>query len=146
MPGTPMEFIKSVTYAPAASQQKGAVPRREPRAIGSRRVFHAVPHDWHHLNKSRKRKCGQQKPETPLYLASIVRGVPREKARREPVVSAPPTPRRCPPAALPPPRRRPADAPLRPKAPQAPQRKRQRNSTNSSSPTYPTPPEAPTRS
>ena len=68
---------------------------------GSRRVFHAVPHDWHHLNKSRKRECGQQKPETSLYLASIVRGVPREKARREPVGSAPPTPRCCLPAASP---------------------------------------------
>ena len=101
----------------SGKEQKGASPqcviarrsaynpteRRYPPAgaesDGSRRVFHAVPHDWHHLNKSRKRKCGQQKPETSLYLASIVRGVPREKARREPVVSAPPTPRRCPPAA-----------------------------------------------
>ena len=79
---------------------------------GSRRVFHAVPHDWHHLNKSRKRECGQQKPETSLYLASIVRGVPREKARREPVGSAPPTPRRCLTAAPPLPRRCPAAPPL----------------------------------
>ena len=30
---------------------------------------------------------------------AIMRGVPREKARSEPVVSAPPTPRRCPSAA-----------------------------------------------
>ena len=37
-----------------------------------------------------------------------MRGVPREKARSEPVVSAPPAPRRCPSAA------RPADAPLLP--------------------------------
>ena len=111
-------------------EQKGASPqcviarrsaynpteRRYPPAgaesDGSRRVFHAVPHDWHHLNKSRKRKCGQQKPETSLYLASIVRGVPREKARREPVVSAPPTPRRCPPAAPLPSRCSPAASPL----------------------------------
>ena len=34
-----MEFIESAAYAPAVSQQKGAVSRREPRAIGSRRVF-----------------------------------------------------------------------------------------------------------
>ena len=67
---------------------------------GSRRVFHAVPQDRNHLNKSRKRECGQQKPETPLHLHHILRGVPREKARREPVVSAPPSPRRCLAAAL----------------------------------------------
>ena len=81
---------------PAARQQKGAVSRREPRAIGSRRVFHAVPHDRHHLSKPLKRRCGQQKPETSLHLKAILRGVPREKARSEPVVSTPPAPRRCP--------------------------------------------------
>ena len=84
---------------PAARQQKGAVSRREPRAIGSRRVFLAVPHDRHHLSKPLKRRCGQQKPETSLHLKAIMRGAPREKARSEPVVSAPPTPRRCPSAA-----------------------------------------------
>ena len=84
---------------PASRQQKGAVSRRESRAIGSRRVFHAVPHDRHHLSKPLKRRCGQQKPETSLHLKAIMRGVPREKARSEPVGSAPPTPRRCPSAA-----------------------------------------------
>ena len=86
---------------PAARQQKCVVSRREPRAIGSRRVFHAVPHDRHHLSKPLKRRCGQQKPETSLHLKAIMRGVPREKARSEPVVSAPPLPICCPAAAQP---------------------------------------------
>ena len=34
-----MEFIKSVTYAPAVSQQKGAVSRREPRVTGPVEFF-----------------------------------------------------------------------------------------------------------
>ena len=38
-PGTPMEFIESAAYAPAVSQQKGAVSRREPRATGPGEFF-----------------------------------------------------------------------------------------------------------
>ena len=52
---------------PAARQQKGAVSRREPRAIGSRRVFHAVPHDRHHAFESPKR-LQRKRPIPRLFL------------------------------------------------------------------------------
>ena len=65
------------------------------RERSGRGEFFAVPQDWSHLDKSRKRQCGQQKPETSLHLKAIMRGVPREKARSESVVSAPPPPLRC---------------------------------------------------
>ena len=76
---------------PAARQQKGAVSRREPRAIGSRRVFHAVPHDRHHVSKPLKRRCGQQKPETSLHLKAIMRGYRVKKLGASPSSR----PRRC---------------------------------------------------
>ena len=65
------------------------------RERSGRGEFFAVPQDWSHLDKSRKRQCGLQKPTTLLNLNHILWGVPREKARSEPVGSAPPTPRRC---------------------------------------------------
>ena len=52
---------------PAARQQKGAVSRREPRAIGSRRVSHAVPHDRHHAFESPKR-LQRKRPIPRLFL------------------------------------------------------------------------------
>ena len=52
---------------PATRQQKGAVSRREPSAIGSRRVFHAVPHDRHHAFESPKR-LQRKRPIPRLFL------------------------------------------------------------------------------
>ena len=84
------------------------------RERSGRGEFFAVPQDWSHLDKSRKRQCGQQKPTTLLNLNHILRGVPQkssERARRLGPSAAPSLPpaaaRRCPSAApLLPPRRR----------------------------------------
>ena len=96
------EHANEIPPTPIPLQPRPAVGQREVRFLsagdgsdGSRRVFHAVPQDRNHLNKSRKRECGQQKPEAPLYRNHILRGVPREKARREPVVPAPPAASGC---------------------------------------------------
>ena len=79
------------------------------RERSGRGEFFAVPQDWSHLDKSRKRQCGQQKPTTLLNLNHILRGVPQKssyRARRLGPSGAPPLPRRCrcpslPPAAAP---------------------------------------------
>ena len=69
------------------------------RERSGRGEFFAVPQDWSHLDKSRKRQCGQQKPTTLLNLNQILRGVPQkssERARRLGPSDAPPLPLRCP--------------------------------------------------
>ena len=50
------------------------------RERSGRGEFFAVPQDWSHLDKSRKRQCGQQKPTTLLNLNHILRGVPQKSS------------------------------------------------------------------
>ena len=54
------------------------------RERSGRGEFFAVPQDWSHLDKSRKRQCGQQKPTTLLNLNHILRGGTAKKLGASP--------------------------------------------------------------
>ena len=79
---------------PAARQQKGAVSRREPRATGRGEFFTRSRMIGTTHSKARN-VCSVSARYHASSFKAIMRGVPREKARSEPVVSAPSTPRRC---------------------------------------------------
>ena len=80
---------------PAARQQKGAVSRREPRATGRGEFFTRSRMIGTTHSKARN-VCSVSARYHASSFKAIMRGVPREKARSEPVGSAPPAPRRCP--------------------------------------------------
>ena len=156
-----MEFIESAAYAPAASQQKGAVSRREPRATGPVEFFtRSRTIGTTSINRANANAVSKsQKPHFTSrqscggYRVKKLGGSPSSRPRRRPAVASPLPPRCLPVAPLP----RcfsccfttaylysfspiPSSSS---KAPQAPQRTRKRNSTNSTSPTYPHHPKRP---
>ena len=149
-----MEFIESAAYAPAASQQKGAVSRREPRATGPGEFFtRSRTIGTTSINRANANAVSKsQKPHLTSrqscggYRVKKLGGSPSSRPRRRPVVALPLS--RCFSCCF-------TTAYLSSffpipssssKALQAPQRTRKRNSTNSTNPTYPTPPEVPPRS
>ena len=120
---------QEAAYAPAASQQKGAVSRREPRATGPGEFFtRSRTIGTTSINRANANAASKSQKRLFTYTTSCggyrvkkLGGSPSSRPRRRPAVALP----------------------LRPKAPQAPQRKRQRNSTNSTSPTHPHHPKCP---